>query len=118
MLKYLKYLKLLPIAYLTINGLNMGRLVLVLATFQTVLILFGLLIFMFAKTAKCTIFFVVCRNYVFIQLNPEHNQELILKMNALLNELIALEVGKNDGQFLPLTVRPKDSVFYDRVSIE
>lgn len=50
--------------------------------------------------------------------NPEHNQELILKMNTLLNELIALEVGENNGQFLPITLRPKDSVFYDRASIE
>ena len=53
-----------------------------------------------------------------LALNPEHNQELILKMNALLNELIALEVGKNDGQFLPMTVRPKDSALYVRASIE
>ena len=45
-----------------------------------------------------------------LALNPEHNQELILKMNTLLNELMALEVGVNDGQFLPLAVRPKDSV--------
>ncbi len=43
-------------------------------------------------------------------LNPEHNLELILKMNTLLNELMALEVGVNDGQFLPLAVRPKGSV--------
>jgi len=53
-----------------------------------------------------------------LALNPEHNQDLILKMNALLNELMALEVGKNDGQFLPMTVRPKDSVLYIRASIE
>ncbi len=45
-----------------------------------------------------------------LALNPEENQELILKMNTLLNELIALEVGVNDGQFLPLAVHPKDSV--------
>ena len=45
-----------------------------------------------------------------LALNPEDNQELILKMNTLLNELMALEVGENDGQFLPLAVRPKDSV--------
>jgi len=45
-----------------------------------------------------------------LALNPEDNQELILKMNTLLNELMALEVGVNDGQFLPLAVRSKDSV--------
>jgi hypothetical protein len=28
-------------------------------------------------------------------------------MNALLNELMAKEVGKNDGAFLPAAVRPK-----------
>ena len=28
-------------------------------------------------------------------------------MNALLNELMAKEVGKNDGAFLPSAVRPK-----------
>ena len=28
-------------------------------------------------------------------------------MNALLNELIAKEVGKNDGSFLPAAIRPK-----------
>jgi hypothetical protein len=28
-------------------------------------------------------------------------------MNALPNELMAKEVGKNDGAFLPATVRPK-----------
>ena len=53
-----------------------------------------------------------------LALNPDHNQELILKMNALLNELITLEVGKNDGQFLPQTVRPKDSMLYKSASIE
>ena len=42
-----------------------------------------------------------------LALNPEQNQELILKMNTLLNELMALEVGVNDGQFLPMSVRPK-----------
>ena len=28
-------------------------------------------------------------------------------MNALLNELIAKEVGKNDGSFLPEEIRPQ-----------
>jgi hypothetical protein len=31
-------------------------------------------------------------------------------MNALLNDLVAREVGKNDGQFLPAAVRPAGSV--------
>ena len=42
-----------------------------------------------------------------LALNPEDNQELILNMNTLLNELMAIEVGKNDGQFLPMSVHPK-----------
>ncbi|HXM07636.1 MAG TPA: hypothetical protein VN936_09225, partial [Candidatus Acidoferrum sp.] len=33
-------------------------------------------------------------------LAPEKNRELILRMNKLLNELIASEVGVNDGAFL------------------
>ena len=28
-------------------------------------------------------------------------------MNALLNDLIAKEVGKNDGAFLPAAIRPE-----------
>jgi hypothetical protein len=28
-------------------------------------------------------------------------------MNALLNELMAKEVGKNDGSFLPAAIRPR-----------
>jgi arylsulfatase A-like enzyme len=39
--------------------------------------------------------------------DPEKNKELILRMNALLNELMAKEVGKNDGSFLPAAIRPK-----------
>jgi hypothetical protein len=31
-------------------------------------------------------------------------------MNGLLNQLIAREVGANDGPFLPEAVRPKGSV--------
>ena len=31
-------------------------------------------------------------------------------MNALLNELIAREIGANDGRFLPPAVRSKDKV--------
>jgi arylsulfatase len=42
-----------------------------------------------------------------LALDPQRNKELILRMNALLNELIAKEVGKNDGGFLPVAIRPK-----------
>jgi arylsulfatase A-like enzyme len=40
-------------------------------------------------------------------LDVERNKDLILRMNALLNELMAKEVGKNDGSFLPASIRPK-----------
>ena len=42
-----------------------------------------------------------------LALDPEKNKELILRMNALLNELMAKEVGRNDGSFLPAAIRPK-----------
>jgi arylsulfatase len=42
-----------------------------------------------------------------LALDPDKNKDLILRMNALLNELIAREVGKNDGSFLPTEIRPK-----------
>jgi arylsulfatase len=35
-----------------------------------------------------------------LALEPEKNHETILKMNALLNDMIAKEVGANDGRFL------------------
>ena len=35
----------------------------------------------------------------------EANKDLILRMNALLNRMIAKEVGKNDGRFLPPDLR-------------
>jgi len=38
-----------------------------------------------------------------LALYPTQNKALILRMNSLLNELIAREVGKNDGRFLPLS---------------
>ena len=44
-----------------------------------------------------------------LAMDPRRNEALILRMNALLNELIAREVGENDGQFLPPAVRPKGS---------
>ena len=42
-----------------------------------------------------------------LALNPKQNKALILRMNSLLNELMAREVGVNDGKFLPPAVRPK-----------
>jgi arylsulfatase A-like enzyme len=39
--------------------------------------------------------------------DPEKNKDVILRMNALLNELMAKEVGKNDGGFLPAAIRPR-----------
>ncbi len=45
-----------------------------------------------------------------LALDPKRNEALILRMNALLNDLMAREVGVNDGQFLPPPVRPKGSV--------
>jgi arylsulfatase A-like enzyme len=42
-----------------------------------------------------------------LALDKEKNKDIILRMNALLNELAAKEVGKNDGSFLPVAIRPK-----------
>jgi arylsulfatase A-like enzyme len=42
-----------------------------------------------------------------LALDTEKNKGVILRMNALLNELMAREVGKNDGSFLPVAIRPK-----------
>jgi arylsulfatase len=42
--------------------------------------------------------------------DPRRNEALLLRMNGLLNELIAREVGVNDGRFLPEAVRPAGSV--------
>ncbi|PXX02235.1 arylsulfatase A-like enzyme [Mycolicibacterium moriokaense] len=42
-----------------------------------------------------------------LALEPEKNKDLMLRMNTLLNELIANEVGKNDGGFLPMEIRPQ-----------
>jgi arylsulfatase A-like enzyme len=42
-----------------------------------------------------------------LAVDPEKNKDLILRMNTLLNELMAKEVGKNDGSFLPVSIRPK-----------
>jgi arylsulfatase len=42
-----------------------------------------------------------------LALDREKNGETILRLNALLNDLMAREVGVNDGKFLPEVVRPK-----------
>jgi arylsulfatase len=42
-----------------------------------------------------------------LALDREMNGETILRLNALLNDLMAREVGVNDGKFLPEDVRPK-----------
>jgi arylsulfatase len=42
-----------------------------------------------------------------LALDREKNGETILRLNALLNDLMAREVGVNDGKFLPEAVRPK-----------
>jgi hypothetical protein len=42
-----------------------------------------------------------------LALDREKNGETILRLNALLSDLMAREVGVNDGQFLPEVVRPK-----------
>jgi arylsulfatase len=42
-----------------------------------------------------------------LALDPKKNSDLILRMNALLNKLMADEVGRNDGSFLPPEIRPQ-----------
>ena len=42
-----------------------------------------------------------------LALAPEKNKELILRMNTLLNDLIAKEVGVNDGRFMAPFLNPK-----------
>jgi arylsulfatase len=42
-----------------------------------------------------------------LAVDPEKNRELLLRMNRLLNDLLAKEVGVNDGGFLKPYVRPK-----------
>jgi arylsulfatase len=42
-----------------------------------------------------------------LAVEAEKNKDVILRMNALLNKLIAREVGVNNDQFLPAAVRPK-----------
>jgi arylsulfatase len=42
-----------------------------------------------------------------LALEREKNGDTIMRLNGLLNELMAREVGVNDGSFLPEAVRPK-----------
>jgi arylsulfatase len=42
-----------------------------------------------------------------LALDQKTNKETLLRLNGLLNELMAQEVGLNDGSFLPAAVRPK-----------
>ncbi len=49
-----------------------------------------------------------------LALNQEGNKELLLRMNALLNDLMAKEVGVNDGGFLPKIIRPKTDVIVSK----
>jgi arylsulfatase A-like enzyme len=49
-----------------------------------------------------------------LALEREKYKDTILRMNTLLNELMAKEVGKNDGAFLPAAVRPKRTVVFDK----
>ena len=42
-----------------------------------------------------------------LAVEPEKNRATILRMNGLLNDLMAKEVGVNDGRFLPQDIRPK-----------
>ncbi|REK12981.1 MAG: hypothetical protein DWQ37_10160 [Planctomycetota bacterium] len=41
-----------------------------------------------------------------LAIDPREHRHVILRLNALLNDLMAQEVGPNDGQFLPAPVRP------------
>lgn len=41
-----------------------------------------------------------------LAIEAEKHKALILKMNALLNDLMSKEVGVNDGKFLPKSIRP------------
>ena len=49
-----------------------------------------------------------------LALDREKNKETILRMNGLLNDLMAKEVGKNDGSFLPEVIRPKGEVVFQK----
>jgi arylsulfatase len=45
-----------------------------------------------------------------LALDREKHKDTILRLNGLLNDLMAREVGVNDGRFLPESIRPKRAV--------
>lgn len=45
-----------------------------------------------------------------LAVEAQKHKDIILRLNTLLNDLIAREVGVNDGQFLPKAVRPEGQV--------
>ena len=47
-----------------------------------------------------------------LALDQDANKDTILRMNALLNDLMAKEVGSNNGAFLPESIRPKGAVSF------
>jgi arylsulfatase len=49
-----------------------------------------------------------------LALDPEKNKDTLLRMNALLNDLMAKEVGTNDGSFLPKEIRPTGEVTFNQ----
>jgi len=42
-----------------------------------------------------------------LAIEPMRHLNLILRLNELMNSLMEVEVGSNDGQFLPAAVRPR-----------
>ena len=42
-----------------------------------------------------------------LALEPDKNRETILRMNGLLNDLMAKEVGVNDGRFLTQVIKAR-----------
>ena len=45
-----------------------------------------------------------------LALEPDKNRATILRMNGLLNDLMAKEVGVNDGRFLTQVIKPTVSL--------
>ncbi|MFZ4775621.1 MAG: hypothetical protein ACOYM3_09675 [Terrimicrobiaceae bacterium] len=49
-----------------------------------------------------------------LALDPDKNKDTLLRMNGLLNDLLAKEVGANDGSFLPAVIRPAGEITFSR----
>ncbi len=49
-----------------------------------------------------------------LALDPDKNKDTLLRMNGLLNDLLAKEVGANDGSFLPAVIRPTGEITFSR----